>query len=761
MSDNRQWDGLSFDNVNFPYNKILHELSGEPRFVGGQNTFVTIGGKLVKRPGTLALTTTYTGRADRSVIVETLETPSKVFLLTSLYNSTTGYWEMWYQRLSSPLGTPTNMGSLRDINSSTRAHEIVISRGLAYIKGFPNTSSTEKLGTVVFDGSGSSPSVKFWGVLGPTEPAAIVGAITFTTEDLTDTETGVDVNDATVFPATPFYAQIDFETVQVTGIAGNTLTVVRGVLGTIAATHTSGAFVVYKNWIASAHQVTVNVGWAYTYAYVTSTGQVSNRAPLQTNYDKLPSLTGPFMDLIPQLTITGHADTTNVPTIMIFRTTDGGGTYYKLKEITNTGGTITFSDTYLETGTSGGTFLDPTPDKDLSTAEIAPSLTSNSPPPTVLDPSVVGVDTPIACSPMSYYAGRIWYGLGNVLFYSGQEEVSLGVPEECWPSGAKGNFFRFQYQVLNTAATSEALYVFTSQSIYQITGNNRETFNARPIFDNYGAPFGNPRSVVRFGDTIAFLTHDYRIVLINGDKIQSISDPLFNDIIDAIDAGGEIDLKYYANLEKEWLFIISHNDADPTLSRQWIYDLSKTRTDGKPFWFTPWTIQSTACFSNRTSETSSQRFIVFYVYETGSDTGLYAYLDTASATVEDTLPSGVSGYVMSALTHLMQVPAGNHVNELRRPGLNPTVYSIRYNRSLYVSDDDPVVNYYLDDFWSDPLEGFGTNPARRNFSKAYKTVEIPVNLVCQRIALNFSKPASDQFFQLQNFAIIWNPDSGA
>lgn len=54
---------------------------------------------------------------------------------------------------------------------------------------------------------------------------------------LNDTDEELDVVDASVFPATPFYITIDDERLEVTDVTNDTLTVVRGVLDSVASEH--------------------------------------------------------------------------------------------------------------------------------------------------------------------------------------------------------------------------------------------------------------------------------------------------------------------------------------------------------------------------------------------------------------------------------------------------------------------------------------------------------------------------------------------
>lgn len=763
MAHNSSFDSREFTAIDLPYDRIQAELSDDPRFIRGSNSYVTLGGKLCKRPGNLLIPDTVkTGyRTDRLWVYETLETPPKVYIIASMYNTVTAFWEIWALRLALPGAGWGSFANLRHINQSTRPHEAVASRGLFYIKSYPDSSTGEKLGTVFFDGT--DYSLRLWGILPPTAPAALVGAVARSTADVSDIDLTLPVSTTTGFPVAPFTIQVEYEQMTVTAVVGLNLTVTRGVNGTTASAHVSGASVIWRDWTASDHQVDVNLGWAYTYAFKTANGQVSSRAPLETNPDKLPSRTGPFQDLIPKFTITGDPDTGRTPKIVVFRSTDGGGTYYLLEEIDNPGGgSFVYSDDSLESGAGGGVHNDPLPDYLLDQADIAPTLTSNSPPPTVISPAVVGTDDPIASTPIAGYAARLWYGIGNILFFSGQEEITLGVPEECWPSGTFGNFFRFQYPITNVSATSSALYVFTLQATYELTGTNLETFNVKPIFENLGHPYGHPRAITRYEDTIIFLAHDYRIAMIQDSQVRIISDPLYTDIVDAINNGAEFDIKFWGDLEKEWIVVGGMRANDSSASRQWIYDIKKSEIMGKPFWNTPWTMRLSCLASGRISETSSQRRLILAMYNTLAPWSLcLSRVDPTGQTGSDYFITGPFGFIFSACTNLFQVPAGNHVNKLRQPGITPVVYDISLDRNLFGGDNDPLIQYYLDDYWSDPIDLMLEDPARIPLPKQYKTLIGGVQQVAQHVAVEVSKLNSIELFESCNLIITYTPDMGA
>lgn len=773
MSQNTQWDSLDYDVLNFPYDRTSHTLSPKPRIVSGLNTYVTRGGAITKRPGTVQLdgNCTVSGRIDRLWVYETMEATPHVYLLASVKQSS--LWRLYVKHLEDGVVTPWVMTpaigglGLTPGVPSYNPHEVCVSRGLAYVKSnlLDPFDPTDKLGARIFDGTGGTFVQKRWGLLGPTVPARVKGAKTTLTADVSLTATTINVTTSAGFPAAPFDIQVGYEQMTVTVVAGNVLTVTRGANATTVATHLDGESVIWLGWSPSDHLVEVNRGWKYTYAYKTVSGHISNRADLETNPDKLPSDTGPFFDMVPQITVQGNGDTVNVTKICIYRTTDGGGTFFKLEEINNPGfGEVTYYDDSLESGTGGGTYNDPVPDSHLDTFDIAPSMVSNSPPPTTVAPGITGVGAIKPYTPIANFQSRLWYGIDNILFFSAQEELNEGIPEESFPSGAQngraGNFYRLQYPITNVVATTNALYIFTPQCTYRLTGNNLETFNINTAFENIGMSNDQRTAVTRFNETIVFLTQDYRIAWIKEDRLEFISDPLKRDLVNAIEAGGTVDVEYFGDTVQNWIVVDVHNVADTTLSRQFIYDLDKSTETREHFWFTPWTIRSVATLASRNTDANSRRHLMFAVYD-GTDSSIVV-LDTDARTMSDDFLGNINGYSMTLDVHQMRVPAGNHVNGLRAPGATPTVYGVTLDRLKFTSDTDPSVYWFFDDAWTTPVTADAALvPQRRDPSIGFKTNHFTIHRVCQQFSLRISKASSTEDFELNRLTVIWDPDAGA
>lgn len=773
MAQNTQFDVLQFENLELPYNRVLHPLAETPRLIGGYDNYVTFGGASVKRPGTLTLSP----RSNQSLcyrlwVYRTMEAEPLTYLVGSFLNPATSLYYLEYCNLSSAPGTWISMGSYRSIDLSTVPHEAVPARGRLYIKAYPGASTGEKLGSVIFDGSSGIVTVYPWGAVGPQTAArlnAVVGKLTAAMTDIATTLSfSVTVG---AFPAGyPFTLQIEYEQVSVTSLAAPGIyNVTRAINGTTASAHPSGTLLLYRSgWTASAHEVTVSQGWFYTFALKSITGNVTNRAPLEENPDYPPSQTGPFQNLCPKITmdLTG-TDTTNFPTVCVYRTTDGGGTFYKLDEITNTGAVITYEDKTFGSGAAGTTEADPVPDEFLDTSQIAPSLTSNSPPPSCIFPAVVGVDAIQLSSPLAYYQGRIWYWIDNILNYSAQEELTEGIPEECFPSGINGNFFRLQEEGQNLIATNSALYSWSESSTYILTGSTKETFNIQPLYDNYGTAIRQHRAVTRYGSNVVFLTQDYRLAIIrdpNAKQPEIISDPLYDDFRQILETNDNVffDIEYWSDLEKEWLAVALCIPETPENSRVYVYDIKKSAVRNTDFWNVPWQIPLTVLSTGIVpSPPSEQKRLLFYL---ASDTynSCVNYIDPRVDVGTDSFNGSLQPIAWQIKTSLLTLPAGNHVNALRDPALDPDLYAIAYDRVLYPADLDPTAFLYTDDLWTspEPLKYLGP-PSRRAASKAYASRVLRHTGVGHRFAIELQRPATTDLIQVLNLSLIFLPDAGS
>lgn len=516
------------------------------------------------------------------------------------------------------------------------------------------------------------------------------------------------------------------------------------------------------SWTASNHAVTVNNSWGYVYTYQKVSGQETDQSPLQTNPDALPSFTGPFQNLIPKMTVVGLADTTEYPFINIYRTTDGGGTFYFLHQIANSGaGSITFEDKYLAS-TCGN--CDPIPDANLDTRHQAPSTTSNSPPPTVPLPLVTGTDAVRRTSQVVEYAARIWYAIDEYLFYSANEELDEGIPEESFPNGeATPNFFRLNNAITQLIPTPDGLLIMTKRDTTLLRGTSRATFNPVPLLGSIGGAPNMRRAATTASDKQAWLAQDFRIVIMAGQTFSVLSNPLGNPIKTLVDAGAEVELKFWSQSDKEYLVVACHNLANTALTQWFVYDFIRARRVQDDFWFTPWIIKSTALATGQSSASDTENKLFIALWD-GTNSAV-PILDATGVSAQDINPTTLAGAAFSWTTTLspLMVPPGDHVNQLRVPDFSPNMASFQYERTLYTSDSDPTVVAYLDDLFTSPISlGTPGVPPRRAQSKGFKTnIQFSINTVAKYAAFQFTGASDTIQAEVHNATWSWLPESGA
>lgn len=753
--------------------RYISDFSGDDTNYGSYNTYVTPGGRLSTRPpfisstffGASAGSVLSNKRIDRLWWYETLPDTSgsvKLFALASVYNFGTNRYEMYYNYLTSP--TWTIFTNLRDINNSYAPHLVTFDQGIAYVKGFPNSS--EKLGTISFDGSTGTPVYNWWGVLGPSTGVQMSGWISKLTAAVTDTATAWTVSALSAPPATPFTAQAGYEQVTVTAVAGAgpyNLTVTRGINGTTAKAYSIFEPVVYRDWAASDHQIQVTFKWDYGYGWVTKSTQYSNMSPLRTNPDEMASATGPFNDLVPKMTVTGDADTTNIPYIQMYRSADGGGQYFALEKITNTGaGAITYYDDSFASGS--GSHNDPVPDGELDTSLVAPDQT-NSPPPTVNPPLVVGTDTPsINATKIVRYANRQWMAILNKLYFSGDEEITVGVLPECWPSGTFGNVYNFTETIVSLESVDTALYVLTTRGPYILTGSSRDSFNIN--FLGAALPM-NPAcktGSVAFLNRVAFICHDGRLAVITGQDIDIISES-----IGGVTTTTTNQILYLGDYEHQYLVVCTCSPLSS--SKVLIYDWARSQRERRDFWFAPWYGFWTAM---ALYQTSNQTGIMFAAYDPSLGAKAAAIVEpfwaaSGSTSTRDDVMSGgtwsTSNFNYSARVAPLRNPAGNLVNKYTIPTLETALYEFKMDFTAGAAGV-PSLGFVPDGslLSTAPTSMVAETPARRPVSTGYTTREFRPNMqVTMDYALVIgpgSFTAGSAGVQVQRLAAGTAPESG-
>ena len=295
----------------------------------------------------------------------------------------------------------------------------------------------------------------------------------------------------------------------------------------------------YNNGPAAAHSLSWTSGYSYVYAFKARNStdpDVLTTPPLGTSPLGFPtgsadgsvSTASPVASLTPGgnagavITVSGVGSTDpQVDTISIFRTDDGGTTYYFLTDVANPpmvgghAGTWVLQDYMTDNPTS--TLVG------LNTLIIAPIADSNNPPPAA---SVAPVQ----------HLGRIFLAVGSTIYCSEGPLVggSSQPPGNGYTAFNPAQFWVLPSPVTRMISTSIGLIAFTTSDVYSIQGGPLVTSLYQNIYLS-GIGLTSYNALAVQGTTIYLVTADNQCVSLDpnmggseigkpvGDQINAIS----------------------------------------------------------------------------------------------------------------------------------------------------------------------------------------------------------------------------------------------
>lgn len=258
-------------------------------------------------------------------------------------------------------------------------------------------------------------------------------------------------------------------------------------------------------------------GWQYCIALVnTLTDTVSNAGPVTTSTGSFVGASG--VTLSGGLQATSAIDS-QVDYVAIFRTKDGGGTYYLIPSTynQNTVYTLPLSE-YLASG-----YTDTTLDADLNFL-ISPALSYENTPPGNVGTGSQGMIN------FTYHLSRLFGSVGNVVYWSSGPDAPVGNGNEGWPPS---NSFTFPSLVKRIVPTSIGALVFTVSDVYLIAGKATSSSPLFPVPYVPGVGLLSYNALSTNGTLIYLLTADNQFIELNphsgvsqlgnpiGDKLQA------------------------------------------------------------------------------------------------------------------------------------------------------------------------------------------------------------------------------------------------
>lgn len=385
--------------------------------------------------------------------------------------------------------------------------------------------------------------------------------------------------------------------------------------------------------------------------------------------------------------------------IRVYRTTDGGSTDPSvMQEITGS----PFAN-------ANATISDTTADADLST-RTAPGITSNDPP------------TP--SSKLAVYGGRIWTASGGTGYFSGNEEISNGVAEECFPSGLDGNNYPWPRLVKALAPMPDGIAVFQGGQIGKVEGDRRDNFRRYTLMQKRGAV--SHTAVCSLGGTDAWLDTSSQVWL-DGEEIGF---DIRTDLV-GIDHS-QAYLTIHISGRFHWLMLL-----DGGRGKIFVYDLDTKQ------WLPPWVVAvGSSCLN---SGEDSDGNVVLSIAWAGTK---MLKMNTASYNDNGT------PYAASGTLNLLHIhPDGN--SEIAGAPDHISVETDSHINSAVsmMLDDDPSTATYVD------ITNNSQNPSTRQqgVNLVKKLYKCPTDKQGQRISAKLDWAASDSNFLLYTIEICSHP----
>lgn len=228
-----------------------------------------------------------------------------------------------------------------------------------------------------------------------------------------------------------------------------------------------------------------------------------------------------------QISLVASADP-QVNLIHVFRTADGGSTYFELP-----------TSPYANSSTP---VTDSAADTTLNTLSIAPLPGNNNPPLTGL-------------INLCFHMGRMWGSIGNVVYYSGGPETTNGDGNQAFPVAAN---FEFPGPIYRLVPNSIGLLVFLNDATYVIRGVDSTTFYPDTWQNQLG--IANYNAVAVDGNNIYAYTTDRQLLLVSQQGIQEIGFSI-GDVLQTYDPATVYLSVHRASSQDQGVFFASGGDV--------------------------------------------------------------------------------------------------------------------------------------------------------------------------------------------------------
>ena len=482
---------------------------------------------------------------------------------------------------------------------------------------------------------------------------------------------------------------------------------------------TAPAFTADSGWNSSGSDTVAPIlGARYAYTWVSRLGHESSRSPFT---DLSAVVSGKY----PAMNVQGHAETTLMPNINIYRSGDGGGGLFFIEQIANTGaGSILYEDTNFSPGGNFATGLDIT--------RPSPTRNSNTAVPTV-ESGEIGTDPVERSSPLAFYGGRVWLAVGRNLYYSSNDESipRSGLLEHSFrlDGTASASQISFNNSVKHILATRLGLIIWTAKDTFVQRGVIRSDIVAKPLYERIGIL--DRHCADSFGDSFFWIDQDYEVRASSGTSVPLTISQFLDGEIKTLGATGNylIELRVIKLGPYDLLVVHVGHNTDLSNSRQFIYDINRQ------IWFTPWRIPTR----------SIGEFGTFIEFD-----------DVSSLDIATTGDLG-GAYAAAARFSLEKHPAGNLVNLRRTETL---ITPLHYVEVEHEGAEGELTVAVRQDSLSTSLSTTKSNPGAAPDPTGYTKGYYQLNRLGERFAVDIDLSSTVNAFDIHSIRLGFEPSEG-
>jgi hypothetical protein len=457
---------------------------------------------------------------------------------------------------------------------------------------------------------------------------------------------------------------------------------------------------VYEIYVTATSAATTSAftGYSYCYTYGDST----------TGHESSPSYLSVDTGVVnaDYMNVSVIASTNpRVNQIRIYRNTDGGSTDpVQMQEITGS----PFPNTTA-------TYADSTTDVNLG-LRVAPAAYRNDPP------------KPMRGLIRSEISGRLCGASGHFFYYSGQEEIGFGVPEESWPGGLDGNYRPMGQEIGGISDLPAGPIILLPDKIINLQGDTLDTFRWKKIADRRGSrelsSVTSSEGLAMWRDTSGklFASDGTEFGFAIRDRIQTIPE-------------GSLFIAVHTGDAHNWICVL-----DASSGLMYTYDVDQDQ------WNVPWTVAATTIQSCEISA------------------GTYSLLASIGGTiykmVENSYRDAGFAYPAWGIENLWPLAPGEHpdyVGSLDYVSLE-TGFVLPSSVKILTDDSTDTAVQYWTDITSGAVAAHRRTQGRNMLETWYPAAGLTAE--CRRISIRLDWPTSATNFFFYTQDVGYHPAGG-